>query len=112
MQKWVLPLNIVLTLLILSVGALIASDLVSFRLGKLFPNGAKTQTVATLPPPVTDDLMSFAPILTSGLFGKATQGQLTPITAASPTKQGGGTSQSDLLLLGTARGSFRETFAL
>lgn len=111
MQKWVVPLHIALTLLILSVIALIASDLVSFRLGKLFPGAAKTQAVATLPPPATDDLMSFAPILTRGLFGKATQGQLTPITATSPTKQAG-TSQSDLLLLGTARGSFRETFAL
>ncbi|GFE57262.1 type II secretion system protein N [Geobacter sp. AOG1] len=111
MQKWVFPLNIALTLLILSVVALIASDLVSFRLGKLFPSGTKTQAL-TIPPPATDDLMSFAPILTKGLFGKATQGQLTPITAASSAKQGGGTSQSDLLLLGTARGSFRETFAL
>ena len=112
MQKWVLPLNIALTLLILSVVALIASDLVSFRLGKIFSGGAKTRAVATSSSPAADDLQSFAPILTKGLFGKATQGQLTPITAASPTKQNGGTSQSDLILLGTARGSFRETFAL
>ncbi|RII28781.1 MAG: general secretion pathway protein GspC [Geobacter sp.] len=111
MQKWVLPLNIALTLLILSVIAMIASDLVSFRLGKLFPSGTKNQAITT-PPPAADDLMSFAPILTKGLFGRATQGQLTPITAASSAKQGSGTSQSDLLLLGTARGSFRETFAL
>ena len=112
MQKWVFPINIALTLLILSVVALIASDLVSFRLGKLFPGAAKTQSVATLPHPAADDLQSFAPILARGLFGKATQGQLTPITTASPAKQDGVTAQSDLLLLGTARGSFRETFAL
>jgi general secretion pathway protein C len=111
MQKWVFPLNIALALLIMALLAMIASDIASYRLSKLFTGGAKIPPAVAPPPAAAEDLMAFAPILGKGLFGKATQGQLTPITATAGTKQGG-TSQGDLLLLGTATGSYRETFAL
>jgi len=63
--------------------------------------------------PRTEDLVFYAPILTNGLFGKATQGALTPIATAQVGAQAAPvTAPSELLLLGTATGSFRETFAL
>lgn len=112
MQKWILPTNIFLTFLIIMALALISSDLISFRLTKLYPKSAKK----TAPPPPTsniaEDLMSFAPILEKGLFGKATQGKLSPVVQATATKAAPTVSQGDLILLGTAVGSFRETFAL
>jgi general secretion pathway protein C len=59
------------------------------------------------------DLAYYAPILSSGLFGKASQGQLTPIVNAPTGSQAAPvTAPAELLLLGTATGSFRETFAL
>ncbi|ABQ24896.1 type II secretion system protein GspC [Geotalea uraniireducens] len=112
MQKWILPTNIFLTFLIIMALALISSDLISFRLTKLYPKGAKKAS----PPPsssnIAEDLMSFAPILEKGLFGKATQGRLSPVVQATATKAAPTVSQGDLILLGTAVGSFRETFAL
>lgn len=57
--------------------------------------------------------MFYAPILANGLFGKATQGQLTAVVNAPASAQAAPvTAPADLLLLGTAVGSFRETFAL
>lgn len=59
--------------------------------------------------------MSFAPILSKGLFGKATVGVLTPIvakTTATEKAQTPAFNQADLILLGTVQGSFRESFAL
>lgn len=111
MQKWILPTNIFLTFLIIMALALISSDLISFRLTKLYPKGAKKAS----PPSssnIAEDLMSFAPILEKGLFGKATQGRLSPVVQATTTKAAPTVSQGDLILLGTAVGSFRETFAL
>ena len=61
------------------------------------------------------DLAAYAPILANGLFGTATQGQLTPIVAAPPqtaVPAAPATAPTELMLLGTATGSFRETFAL
>lgn len=115
MQKWVVPFNIFLTFLVVAALALIASDLVSSRLAKLYPKTEKKVAGPSSSSMVAEDLMSFSHILEKGLFGKATQGKLTPIiqqqkgpaTAAAPAP-----SLSDLILLGTAVGSFRETFAL
>jgi general secretion pathway protein C len=96
--------------------ALIAADLISFKISTLYPRGV--QKSASQPPPAanTEDLLSFAPILEKGLFGKATQGRLTPIVQAVAAQNQGAAapaqSVSDLTLLGTAVGSFRETFAL
>lgn len=57
--------------------------------------------------------MAFAPILSRGLFGKATQGALTPVVPRSAEKaQAQAFNQADFVLLGTVQGSFRESFAL
>jgi general secretion pathway protein C len=96
--------------------ALITADLLSFKISTLSPRSA--QNSAAQPPPTTtaEDLLSFAPILERGLFGKATQGRLTPIVQALPAQQQAmaapAPAVTDLTLLGTAVGSFRETFAL
>jgi general secretion pathway protein C len=66
-----------------------------------------------LTPSRTEDLLFYAPIVTNGLFGKATQGTLTSVTSASPVAQAAPvTAPGELMLLGTVVGSFRETFAL
>ena len=112
MQKWLLPLNISFAVLIVMVLAMISSDLISFRLRGLFPKSAQKAAPSTAPQPASEDLATFGPILEKGLFGKASQGKLTPIVQNPSGKNAATTSQSDLLLLGTAVGSFRETFAL
>lgn len=111
-----MPLNLILSLLILSVLALTASDLVAFKISGLFPRHGAPAAAIALPQAASEDLLSFSPILERGLFGKATQGKLTPIVAAAAPQKGGAAppppSAGDLTLLGTATGSFRETFAL
>ncbi|HEY6871893.1 MAG TPA: type II secretion system protein GspC [Geobacteraceae bacterium] len=102
--------NILLALLCSIILAKLAADVVSYRLSHVFP--AMTRKAAAPPPTApAEDLSSFAPILEKGVFGKATQGRLTPITQET-AKSAPATSQKDLVLLGTAVGSFRETFAL
>lgn len=118
MPRWILPLNVTLGLAIIAVAALIAADLLSFKIAGLYPRNAQKQgaSPAAVAPAASQDLLSFAPILERGLFGRATQGRLTPLqqqaavagAAAAPPPA----SVGDLLLLGTAVGSFRETFAL
>lgn len=105
--------NILLALLCSIILAKLAADVVSYRLSHVFPAVAR-KTAPPAPAVPAGDLASFAPILEKGVFGKATQGKLTPITqeTAKPAAGPAGTSQKDLVLLGTAVGSFRETFAL
>ena len=114
MDKLVAPINILLTILVIAALALIASDLATFRLGRIFPGttaGKSRPTPSTAAP--AEDLASFGAILDKGLFGPATRGKLTPFVAAQTQQKGAATvSQGDLVLLGTAIGSFRETFAL
>jgi len=117
MPRWIFPLNIALGLLAIGALALVAADLVSFKIAALYPSsGAKSAARAAAPTAAADDLQSFAPILEQGLFGKATQGKLTAITQAPPAQAAAAAAPpptvSDLTLLGTAVGSFRETFAL
>ncbi len=107
----ILTLNILLALCFFVIFAKFAADLVSFRLNHAFPK-APGKTASAPPPAAAEDLNSFAPILEKGLFGAATQGKLTPIMTSAVAKGAPTTSQSDLVLLGTAIGSFRETFAL
>jgi general secretion pathway protein C len=108
-----LPINIAVAVIIIALLALIASDIASYRLGHLFP---KTTAKSSSQPQAvrgSDELASFAPILEKGLFGKATQGQLTPIVAATAqAKSAEAFAPADFTLLGTVMGSFRETFAL
>ena len=116
MPRWILPLNILLGLLVIGAMALITSDLLSFKISSLSPRKAPRQTAQALPSLAPEDLQSFAPIVERGLFGKATQGKLTPVAQAAPAQPQGVAAPApmlnDLTLLGTAVGSFRETFVL
>ncbi len=117
MPRWILPLNISLGLALIAVSALIAADLLSFKISGLYPRTAQKQAQATAEAPADgQDLLAFAPILERGLFGKATQGKLSAILqpAAAPGQAAAplASSVGDLTLLGTAVGSFRESFAL
>src|SRR6266516_2681039 len=108
----IFALNILLVILCSIILAKLAADIVTYRLSHAFP-ATSGKSSAAPPPAAVEDLLSFAPIVEKGLFGKATQGKLTPITQTAATKAAApGTSQKDLILLGTAVGSFRETFAL
>lgn len=108
MQK-ILYLNIVLTILICTILAKAATDILSYRLSHSFPvTEKKTAPLPALD--ATEDLGSFSAILEKGLFGSATRGELSPI-ATNATPQNAA-SPGDLMLLGTATGSYRETFAL
>jgi general secretion pathway protein C len=107
--------NILLGLVLIALLALIAADRLSGRLGRMLPQKAVgPASQAPQPPAKTQDLAFYGPILSNGLFGKAAQGQLTPIVAPTAAAQAAApaTAPSELLLLGTAIGSFRETFAL
>jgi general secretion pathway protein C len=108
-------LNIINALLGVAVIALLASittDSLSLRVAKVLqPKGEKVAAVNASPR--IEDLSFYSPILAGGLFGKATQGQLTLITNATAAAQAAPvTAPAELMLLGTAVGSFRETFAL
>lgn len=93
--------------------ALIASDLLSFRISRLFPPKAAPPAQQQTSGQGAEELLSFAPILAKGLFGKATQGNLTPVVAKSADKTPAPAfNQADLILLGTVQGSYRESFAL
>jgi general secretion pathway protein C len=107
----IFTLNILLALLCSIILAKLSADVLSYRLSHTFPKVTKKAT-APRSPVAADDLSSFSVILEKGLFGKATQGKLTQIAETGDVKSRAATSQKDLLLLGTAVGSFRETFAL
>lgn len=110
----IFALNILLTLFCFIISAKLAADLVSYRLNHFFPKSV-SKTAPAPQPAAAEGLTSFASILDKGLFGTATQGKLTPVMQGpGPVTKGApaATAQSDLLLLGTAIGSFRETFAL
>jgi general secretion pathway protein C len=107
----IFAINILLALFCFIIIAKLAADLVSDRLIHSYSRTIR-RTAPTARPAAVEDLASFAAILEKGLFGAATQGKLTPIMQSPVTKGAPETSQGDLLLLGTAIGSFRETFAL
>jgi len=112
-NRWLLPINAALLITIIAILALIASDLLSFRIARLFPQKTAKPVPQQAAGQGSDELQAFAPILAKGLFGKATQGTLTPVLAKSPGKdQAPAFNQSDFTLLGTVQGSFRESFAL
>ncbi len=116
MQRTLTIINIILGIAIVALLAAMTADRLSSRLGKvLAPKGGRDAAAPAAPLPRTEALAFYAPILANGLFGKATQGQLTPVVNAAPTASAQAapvTAPSDLLLLGTAVGSFRETFAM
>lgn len=104
-------LNIILALLCFVILAKLTADLFSYRLSHTFPKSVRK--IASVPQPAAaEDLMAFAPVLEMGLFGDATRGKIVPIQQNTAATAAATTSRSDLVLLGTAVGSFRETFAL
>ena len=107
-------INVLLGIAIIALLAGIFTERLSDRLGKAFlPKSGATARVSAATSSRIEDLSFYAPILTNGLFGKAASGQLTPITNATSAAQVAPvTAPTELLLLGTAVGSFRETFAL
>jgi len=108
MDKKIVVLNIIVSVLILVVIAMIASDVIAYKLSRTFPSSLKKEIPAERVVR-RDDLASFSAILEKGLFGKATQGKLTSLAQAEGPAAA---APADLVLLGTAVGSFRETFAL
>ena len=109
-------INILLGIVIIALLAGLASGQLAARLGKKFAPGTPSSSGTPAPPPQRiEELTFYGPILSNGLFGKATQGALTPITPTPPTAAPPPppvTAPTDLMLLGTVVGSFRETFAL
>ncbi|HZV81712.1 MAG TPA: type II secretion system protein GspC [Geobacteraceae bacterium] len=113
MNRCLPSINVALAVMIIALLALIASDVTSYRLGHLFTKQSARQ--ASPPPTATipEDLSSYGQILEKGLFGKATQGKLVPLTPQSiQSKAQPAFAQGDFTLLGTVIGSFRETYAL
>jgi general secretion pathway protein C len=114
MPRTVTIINILLGIAILALLAAISANGLSRRLDvKLLSKSSGA--VATSAPGVTNtaDLAFYSPILANALFGKSTQGQLSPIVNAPVASQAAPvTAPAELLLLGTVTGSFRETYAL
>jgi general secretion pathway protein C len=114
MTRTVTIINILLGIAVTVLLAIIVANGLSRSLDMaLLPKNGKTAAAPTLNVPKTADLAYYSPILANGLFGRPTQGQLTPIVNTTTAVQAApATAPSELLLLGTATGSFRETFAL
>lgn len=104
-------LTILLIILNSFAAARIAAGIVSYRLAHVVGKRPVLATSATTPAS-SESLTAFAPILEQGLFGKATQGKLTPVVVAAPAAGEQPVNQANLTLVGTAQGSYRETFAL
>jgi general secretion pathway protein C len=109
-------INILLGVAIIALLAAITANGLGRRLNAALVSrgtGAGKPAPAAVPPARVEDLAFYAPILVNGLFGKGAQGQLTPLVNA-PAAQGAApaTAPAELMLLGTAVGSFHETFAL
>lgn len=113
MSRAVTITNVLLGVVIIALLAGISSERLAVRMGKILQPKTGNGVVPPPAPLRTEDLLFYAPILTNGLFGKAAQGALTPITNAPAVVQAAPvTAPSELMLLGTVVGSFRETFAL
>jgi general secretion pathway protein C len=117
MSRSLTIINLLLGVVIIAVLAGISADRLSQRLAKFTPaKGKNSPASVSLQPARTEELSYYAPILTSGLFGAATQGSLTLFTNAPTALQSAqtapATAPTELMLLGTVVGSFRETFAM
>lgn len=116
MEKWITPLNSCLAILVISSLAMISADLLAHRIAGIAPVSRLPLATASTRTAVQQsvDLSSFAPILEQGLFGPATRGRLTALALDPPDKKLASPTlnQGELILLGSALGSFRETFAL
>jgi len=111
MHRLTLPLNIVCAVLLILLAARILADIATDRIGAFSSGQLKSSPAVQSSPKSHATLQSYAIILEKGLFGPATRGALTPILQQS-TSTVATTPQSDLILLGTAAGSPRSSFAL
>ncbi|MBK5274409.1 MAG: general secretion pathway protein GspC [Desulfuromonadales bacterium] len=115
MSRTVTIINILMGIVVVVLLATIVANSLSRNLSvPLLPKGGKSAAAPAAGATKTADLSYYAPILTNGLFGKSTQGQLSPIVNSGAAAQAAApvTAPAELLLLGTVTGSFRETFAL
>lgn len=106
-------LNIINAILAVAVVTLLCS----FDIGFISKNGEKVSEfkgdkVDAAYTPQVEALSFYSPILVNGLFGKASQGELTLITNTTVLEMAPVTAPAELMLLGTAVGSLRNTFAL
>jgi general secretion pathway protein C len=114
MTRSVTIINILLGIVCVALLANVVANGLSSSLGVILP-AKNSRSVVTPTPgaPKTSDLAFYSPILVNGLFGRSTQGPLSPIVnAPAAAAAAPATAPTELLLLGTATGSFRETFAL
>ncbi|HIJ81053.1 MAG TPA: general secretion pathway protein GspC [Desulfuromonadales bacterium] len=114
MQRAVNITNILLGIIIIALLAGIVAERLTARLAStVIPKKSGANGTPSYTPLRTEELSFYSPIMATGLFGRASQGQLTPITAATAAAQAAPvTAPAELMLLGTVVGSFRETFAL
>jgi general secretion pathway protein C len=114
MPRAITIINILLGIVIIALLAAITAGALSRRLDGLpLPKKSSASSSPAAGAKKTADLLFYSPILANGLFGKASQGQLSPlVSAVSSAPAAALTAPTELLLLGTATGSFRETFAL
>jgi len=109
-------INILLGVAIIALLAAITAEGLGRRLNAALVSrsAGAGKTVPAASPARNEDLAFYAPILVNGLFGKGAQGPLTPLVNAPAAAQVAApvTAPAELMLLGTAVGSFRETFAL
>lgn len=109
-MRKIVYINIIIIALVCAIVAKIAANFISYRLSHSFSiKGNKTGPVSSTC--AAEDLTFFSPILEKGFFGKSAQGSLTTVTVSNATRNPSA-SPTDLVLLGTVVGSFRETFAL
>ncbi len=111
MHRITVSLNILFSLLILTLSAKILADVASDRLLSLTSTTTTTAKNVALPS-VPTSLQSYAIILEKGLLGQATRGPLTPLNKQAVSAAAPAISQTDLMLLGTVTGSPRESFIL
>jgi general secretion pathway protein C len=114
MTRYVTIINILLGFVVVALLAAIIANGLSRSLDvPLLPKNGRSDVNPAPGAAKTADLAFYSPILVNGLFGKGTQGPLSPIVnTATGTQAAPATAPTELLLLGTATGSFRETFAL
>ncbi len=110
MNRYLL-LNTCLTICIVLALAALTAHIIGYRLVHLLPLSA-TPGMTTTTSVATEELGSYAPILEKGFFGKSTAGKLIPLVKESTGAGATATPVTDLVLLGTAIGSFHETFAM
>ena len=113
MQRIKFSLTIAFSCLVLLLLARMLADVAAYKLGAISATGKSTSSLTPVPSHTSriTTLQSHSVILEKGLFGPATKGQLTPLIQQPATSQPI-ISQNDLILLGTAAGSARSSFAL